>query len=132
MSLSFRHWAGSRWLVALACAILVSACTTTYDGPFEYVRGTATSESSANDLVARRATIDEVIGGMGTPDRKEASSDHISEILVYESVKRRTSFERTMGIKHSVTSQDVIEDRIFTFQDGRLIETHVTIGVDAK
>jgi hypothetical protein len=72
------------------------------------------------DLIARHATAEEVVRHLGEPE-KRARDGNAKESMEYRSVKRRVAYETTLGIRHSVTSQDFVEMLELSFDDGHLV-----------
>jgi len=116
-------------LLVAACALSLASCTT-YDGPFEQIRGSQIDKQVVDELTTNHATVADVTGRLGQPDKRLRNAD-ASESLIYESIKRRTSFESILGVKHSVTSQEVVETREFVFKEDHLMEVKVASKVVA-
>lgn len=102
-----------------ACLIFLGSCSTVNDGPFEQVSGKPQDRKIIDQLVQRKATIKEVIQTLDQPQHIVKGKGTI-ESYFYTSVKRRTSFETSLGFRRSESSQEFIESFELVFDDGYL------------
>jgi precorrin isomerase len=108
-------------LFFLACLFFLGSCSTVHDEPFKQVSGKAQDKKIIDQLVQRKASIEEVIKALGQPQRIVKDKEMI-ESYFYTSVKRRTSFETSLGFRHSESSQEFIESFELIFIDVRLAD----------
>jgi len=104
--------------IIIACVFL-TGCSIAHDGEYVQVAGKPIDHQVIEKLQNSKATLDEVKATLGTP-KELVKIDNKSEILRFESIRQRTSFETLFEIKHSESTQIVIDDAELIFEDGRL------------
>jgi hypothetical protein len=108
---------------ALLLGMLAGACDMgIHDGPMRQLEGKQLDEAALSELLTVKAKPAEVIGQLG-PARSTRKTP-TSESLVYRSVRGRTSYKSTFGIKHGESTQTLVETWNLEFQDGRLADVH--------
>jgi hypothetical protein len=93
-----------------------------HDGAFQQISGRLLDRGVMTALEKKKAAIDEVTQTLGPPQER-VSKDAVTEILGYASVRARTSYQTTFGIKYGESTQTFSERWQLTFTSGRLSET---------
>jgi len=111
------------WMVALLSTLALVSCDAgTYDGPMKQLEGRPIDSRDLQILLDTKATTDEVIQKFGQPTTKTKSNE--ADVFTYRSVRGRTSHQSILGIKHSESTQRLVETWILSFREGRLHDAH--------
>jgi hypothetical protein len=106
----------------LLLGIFVAACDDMgiHDGPMRQLEGKQLDEATLSELQKAKAKPEDVIRQLGPATR--VTKTPTSESLVYRSVRGRTSYKSTFGIRHGESTQALVETWDLRFQDGRLAD----------
>jgi hypothetical protein len=108
-------------IALLACSLVVACDMGIHDGSMRQLEGQQLDEEVLSELRKIKAKPEDVVRQLGQPTTTEKTTA-VSETLVYRSVRGRTSYKSTFGIKHGESTQKLIETWNLHFQDGRLAD----------
>ena len=104
----------------IPAAITLQSCAV-HDGPFEQVSGRQADTEVLHKLEAEHANMTRVIEALGPPSDRRRSGDKV--ILVYKSVRVRTSKEEVVGVTVASSGQQFIQTWELEFEGDALVRT---------
>ncbi len=118
-----------RLLALLATVWTVSSCVVN-DGPFEQASGKPIDPQVLSALERNKASIRDVIDALGSPVERRTNPG--GTVLVYKSVRARTSKESVASVTVSGSTQEFTEIWELEFVDDKLIRTRTSNKVSER
>jgi outer membrane protein assembly factor BamE (lipoprotein component of BamABCDE complex) len=107
-----------RTAISIVLLMLLTACMSTADGPFQQLKGRAIDYDAVDRLVENQSTKPQVLEALGDPT--EMSTAGGNEIIKYVSVKQRESISKLAGIRVGRSKQTMEETVTLTISNGVL------------